>query len=61
VRRDLVRHPEHVHLGVEVGSTGEVVIEGARLKCEGFELRHEDGVTCCSAIQDKFWVTGADG
>jgi catechol 2,3-dioxygenase-like lactoylglutathione lyase family enzyme len=49
------------HVGIEVGSTGEVVTEGARLKREGFELRHEDGVTCCYAVQDKFWVSGADG
>jgi hypothetical protein len=48
------------HLGVEVESTGEVVTETARCKREGFELRHEDGVTCCYALQDKFWVTGAD-
>lgn len=48
------------HLGVEVGSTGEVVTEAARLRNQGFELRHEDGVTCCYAVQDKFWVTGAD-
>lgn len=48
------------HLGVEVGSTGEVVTEATRLKNEGFALRHEDGVTCCYAKQDKFWITGAD-
>ena len=49
------------HLGIEVESTGEVVTESARLQREGFTLRHEDGVTCCYALQDKFWVTGADG
>jgi catechol 2,3-dioxygenase-like lactoylglutathione lyase family enzyme len=48
------------HLGVEVGSTGEVATEAVRLKAEGFELFHEDGVTCCYALQDKFWVTGPD-
>ena len=48
------------HLGVEVGSTGEVATEAVRLKGEGFELFHEDGVTCCYALQDKFWVTGPD-
>ncbi len=48
------------HIGVEMASTGEVVTEGARLKHEGFELVHEPGVTCCYALQDKFWVTGAD-
>lgn len=48
------------HIGVEVGSTGEVVTEATRLKNEGFELRHEDNVTCCYAVQDKFWIAGAD-
>jgi len=48
------------HLGVEVASTGDVVTESARIKREGFELRHEEGVTCCYAVQDKFWVNGAD-
>ena len=48
------------HLGVEVASSGEVVTEAARLERDGFALRHEDGVTCCYAKQDKFWITGAD-
>ncbi|MBX3023755.1 glyoxalase/bleomycin resistance/extradiol dioxygenase family protein [bacterium] len=48
------------HLGIEVESTGEVVTESARLTGEGFAPRHEDGVTCCYAVQDKFWITAAD-
>ena len=48
------------HIGVEMNSTGEVVTEAARLKSHGFDLRHEDNVTCCYAVQDKFWITGAD-
>jgi catechol 2,3-dioxygenase-like lactoylglutathione lyase family enzyme len=48
------------HLGVEVESSGEVATEAARLRNAGFTPRHEDGVTCCYAVQDKFWVTGAD-
>jgi len=48
------------HIGVEVESTGEVATEATRLRNEGFELAHEDNVTCCYALQDKFWVTGAD-
>jgi catechol 2,3-dioxygenase-like lactoylglutathione lyase family enzyme len=48
------------HLGVEVASSGDVATEAARLRRDGFELLHEDGVTCCYAVQDKFWVTGAD-
>ena len=48
------------HLGVEVESSGEVATEAARLRNAGFTPRHEDGVTCCYAVQDKFWVTSAD-
>lgn len=48
------------HLGVEVTSSGEVATEAARLRQAGFAPRHEDGVTCCYAVQDKFWITGAD-
>lgn len=48
------------HLGVEVESSGEVATEAARLRNSGFTPRHEDGVTCCYAVQDKFWVTSAD-
>lgn len=48
------------HLGVEVGSSGEVATEAVRLRGQGFELVHEDGVTCCHALQDKFWVPGTD-
>src|SRR4026207_2137215 len=42
------------------GSPGEVTAEAARLKNHGFYLRHEDNVTCCYAVQDKFWISGAD-
>src|SRR5215470_14389363 len=38
------------HLGVEVETSGEVATEAARLKREGFALRHEQGVTCCYAV-----------
>jgi lactoylglutathione lyase len=48
------------HLGVEVPSTDDVTREAARLGREGFALRHEKGVSCCYAVQDKFWVAGAD-
>lgn len=48
------------HLGVEVPSSGEVATEAARLRNAGFTPRHEDGVTCCYAVQDKFWVASAD-
>jgi catechol 2,3-dioxygenase-like lactoylglutathione lyase family enzyme len=48
------------HLGVEVGSTGEVVSATRRLAAEGLPTDVEEGVTCCHALQDKVWVAGAD-
>ena len=48
------------HLGVEVGSTDEVVAATRRLASEGLATEVEDGVTCCHALQDKVWVAGAD-
>lgn len=48
------------HVGVEVASSDEVATEATRLRNHGFDLLHEDNVTCCYALQDKFWVTGAD-
>ena len=49
------------HLGVEVESSELVHAEIARLSGEGLFTDEEIGTTCCFAIQDKVWVTGADG
>jgi catechol 2,3-dioxygenase-like lactoylglutathione lyase family enzyme len=49
------------HLGVEVGSTGEVGAAQARLAGEGLDTATEEGVSCCYAVQDKVWVTDPDG
>jgi catechol 2,3-dioxygenase-like lactoylglutathione lyase family enzyme len=49
------------HLGVEVGSTDDVVAATKRFTAEGLETRIEDGTTCCYALQDKVWVAGPDG
>lgn len=48
------------HLGVEVFTTDEVVAQHQRLKSEGLQGRSEEGVTCCYAVQDKFWVDDPD-
>ena len=48
------------HLGVEVFSVDEVVREHERLTGAGLEGRSEEGVTCCYAVQDKFWVDDPD-
>ena len=49
------------HLGVEVGSSGDVAAAQARLAGEGLETASEAGVSCCYAVQDKVWVDGPDG
>jgi catechol 2,3-dioxygenase-like lactoylglutathione lyase family enzyme len=49
------------HLGVEVGSTVEVVAATRRYAEAGLSTRVEDGTTCCYALQDKVWVNGPGG
>ena len=46
------------HLGVEVGTTGEVDEATARLSELGLFTQVEDDTTCCYALQDKVWVHG---
>jgi catechol 2,3-dioxygenase-like lactoylglutathione lyase family enzyme len=49
------------HLGVEVEKAADVETQQARLTAEGFFAQAEKDVTCCYAVQDKFWVTAPDG
>ncbi|MFH8756412.1 ArsI/CadI family heavy metal resistance metalloenzyme [Streptomyces atroolivaceus] len=46
------------HLGVEVGSTGEVTAAATRLKDAGLATFEENDTSCCYALQDKVWVHG---
>ncbi len=48
------------HLGVEVGSIGEVTAAAARLSGAGLATAEESGA-CCFAEQEKVWVDGPDG
>jgi catechol 2,3-dioxygenase-like lactoylglutathione lyase family enzyme len=48
------------HLGVEVGSAGDVTAAQARLAGDGLATATEENVTCCYAVQDKVWVDGPD-
>ena len=48
------------HLGVEVGSVGEVTAASARLSGAGLATAEESGA-CCFAEQEKVWVDGPDG
>ena len=49
------------HLGVEVGTTGEVTAATVRLAGEGLATATEEDTACCYAVQDKVWVTGPGG
>jgi len=49
------------HLGVEVGSAGDVTQAEARLAAAGLPARPEPGAVCCYARQDKVWATDPDG
>lgn len=48
------------HLGIRYPATGEVASEMVRAKNEGLEQLRQEGVTCCYAKADKFWVRDAD-
>jgi catechol 2,3-dioxygenase-like lactoylglutathione lyase family enzyme len=47
------------HLGVEVEDVETVDAEQTRLAGTGLASIDERGMTCCYALQDKFWVEGA--
>ncbi len=49
------------HLGVEVGSPGEVGAAQSRLAMAGLSTAIEDDVACCYARQNKVWVDGPSG
>lgn len=49
------------HLGIEVETSDEVVAATDRLTNEGLSTTVETETTCCHAVQDKVWVSGADG
>lgn len=49
------------HLGIEVETSDQVVEATERLRNEGMTTAVESGTSCCHAVQDKVWVSGADG
>jgi catechol 2,3-dioxygenase-like lactoylglutathione lyase family enzyme len=49
------------HLGIRVGSTGEVDRWKLRVTERGVASFEEKDTTCCYARQDKFWVSDPDG
>jgi catechol 2,3-dioxygenase-like lactoylglutathione lyase family enzyme len=49
------------HLGVQVGSTGDVLAIRKKWQDEGLLTRDEMQTDCCYATQDKTWVRDPDG
>ena len=49
------------HLGVEVGTTDEVIAAEARLADADLETTGVDDTQCCYAQKTETWLTGPDG
>lgn len=49
------------HMGIQVGSTADVMAVRERWVEQGLVARDEFGTDCCYAIQDKTWVKDPDG
>ena len=49
------------HLGIQVGSTEDVLEMRERWRAAGLQTYDEMKVSCCYAVQDKTWVTDPDG
>jgi catechol 2,3-dioxygenase-like lactoylglutathione lyase family enzyme len=49
------------HLGIRYPEPTTVAKELRRAEGEALEAFRQDGVTCCYAKADKFWLTDADG
>jgi catechol 2,3-dioxygenase-like lactoylglutathione lyase family enzyme len=49
------------HLGIQVGSTEEVLKMRERWQAGGLVTEDEMQTNCCYAIQDKVWVTDPNG
>jgi catechol 2,3-dioxygenase-like lactoylglutathione lyase family enzyme len=49
------------HLGIQVGSTGDVLAVREHWTDSGLVTRDEMQTSCCYAVQDKTWVRDPDG
>ena len=49
------------HLGIQVGSTEDVLAMRERWTAAGLTTRDEMQTSCCYAMQDKSWVADPDG
>ena len=49
------------HLGVEVGTPGDVAAAALRLSGDGLTTLTQEATNCCYAVQEKVWVNDPDG
>jgi catechol 2,3-dioxygenase-like lactoylglutathione lyase family enzyme len=49
------------HMGIQVGSTAEVLAMRQKWEGQGLMPRDEMKTECCYALQDKSWVSDPDG
>ena len=49
------------HMGIQVGSTAEVLAIRQKWQEQGLSPRDEMKTECCYALQDKSWVSDPDG
>jgi hypothetical protein len=49
------------HMGIQVGSTDEVLAMRQKWQEQGLVTRDEMKTECCYAVQDKSWVSDPDG
>jgi catechol-2,3-dioxygenase len=49
------------HMGIQVGSTDDVLAVRERWVKAGLNIRDEMQTSCCYAVQDKTWVADPDG
>lgn len=58
---ELARQSSLSHLGVQVGSTEDVLSWRQRWSDAGLVTRDEMQTQCCYALQDKTWISDPDG
>lgn len=49
------------HFGIQLKSSGDVQATADRLAAARIDIRREENVTCCFAVQNKVWATDPDG
>ena len=62
----LIQHPSGVkpgfgHFGLRLANDQLLIENQKRLQSKGYQLREEEHVACCYALQNKFWVKDPDG